>query len=524
TGLASVGGCNGLKYLREVILPEGITSIDNYAFNKCRSLSSINMPESLVEIGEYAFAESGIKSLDLSHVVKLDNFAFNNSRISNIDLSAAEVIGTDVFLNTPLGSVVFGENVRELGNSAFRSANLTGTLVIPSKVTRLNDWVFAYNPGITKIVIPKDVVYIDDDAFQGNRPEAVECNILYPYTQNGFYGTDMSNTILYVPSLTINDYLLSDYWVDFANVEPLPDDLKVLDLDRELTLKSDKGVAEKAELNMYRLDQDNYVGYGHLTVDRSTDLNLSAYSQAAIFAYDYWDSELGIWRYDNCYAGSTIIPESTVTADKVEVKMNLYRNRWYFLSFPFDVNVKDIVVDEDALWVVRKYDGAARANLEENTWQNMADETVLKAGEGYIFNCAVEDRNYVSFIFTPAADGNALFANGVVAKELKEYASDFAHNASWNLVGNTYPAYLNIKAVDFEAPITVWADNTYYAYSPVDDDYVLDPFQAFFVQRQGIEGGNAVKLNPAGRAHSREAAAELDLTQPQTRAAGVNLN
>lgn len=544
-GLASVGGCNGLRHLREVILPEGITSLDAGAFYGCRSLRTINIPQGVETIGAQAFRDtkqlksldlpasvktiaseafhySGIQTANLNNVEIIEDYAFNDSRLCDVNLSSALRIGSYAFSSSPIRNLTLGKNVEEINDWAFGYCQLSGTLEIPEKVTKLSWCVFANNRDIKKIVLNKNITCIEA-SFNGCEPEIVECNILFPLNENGFGGSDLSNTTLYVPALTLNEYLLHDNWVNFSNIEALPNSLTVLDLDREYTLKSDKGIADKAELNMYRIDHDNNTSYGHLTVDRTADLNLGTYSQCAYYNYYYYD-EWGNWNYANSYGGSTIIPESTVAADKVEVKLNFYKERWYFLSFPFDVNVKDIVVDADALWVVRKYNGEARAKLDENTWQNMTDETVLKAGEGYIFNCAVEDRDRVNFIFTPAANGNALFAKDVVAKELTEYASEFAHNASWNLVGNTYPAYLNIKAIDFDAPITVWADDTYYAYSPVDDDYVLDPFQAFFVQRQSVQGGNAVKLNPAGRAHSREAAAELDLSVPQTRGAGVNLN
>jgi hypothetical protein len=68
---------------------------------------------------------------------------------------------------------------------------------------------------------------------------------------------------------------------------------------------------------------------------------------------------------------------------------------------------------------------------------------------------------------------------------LEEHIAEFEHNSSWNLIGNPYPCYYDIRRTDFTAPVTVWDSyhRNYVAYSPLDDDYVLYPGEAFFVQR-----------------------------------------
>lgn len=495
TGLSSVGGFNNLRFLKEVTLPDGIESIDNVAFANCKSLSSLTLPASVKTIGNEAFRSSGIREINLENVAFFGNEAFRDSKLTYADLRSAE----------------------KIGEYAFMSCNLSGDLVLPEKVTRIEWYAFAFNSNIKKIVIPKDIKEITSYAFEGVRPEIVECNVLFPLETSGFPNVDyILNTTLYVPALTFNEYSLHDTWTYFGAIKALSEDLKTLDIDREYILNSDKGIADQADLNLYRngrwYNEVNYDGvdYGHLTVNRSTPLNLGKFTQKGLSEGNYWVES------ENNFQISTLVAESDITADDVEINIAMRKNRWHFLSFPFDINVKDIVVDEDALWVVRKYSGEDRAKLSGNTWQNMTDETVLKAGEGYIFNCSSENRERINFTFRPASDGNALFTKDVITKNLASYPSEFAHNASWNLVGNSYPAYLNLKGVDFEAPITVWERNTYYAYSPLDDEFVLQPFQAFFVQAQDVEGGNVIALKPQARAHS--AAAALDLSNVESQA------
>ena len=47
------------------IIPEGVTSIGNYCFDGCSSLTSIELPSSLISIGEHAFSETNISTITI---------------------------------------------------------------------------------------------------------------------------------------------------------------------------------------------------------------------------------------------------------------------------------------------------------------------------------------------------------------------------------------------------------------------------------------------------------------------------
>lgn len=47
----------GCTELTEVVIPEGVTSIGNFAFDGCSSLESITISESVTSIGNYAFRD-----------------------------------------------------------------------------------------------------------------------------------------------------------------------------------------------------------------------------------------------------------------------------------------------------------------------------------------------------------------------------------------------------------------------------------------------------------------------------------
>lgn len=97
------------------------------------------------------------------------------------------------------------------------------------------------------------------------------------------------------------------------------------------------------------------------------------------------------------------------------------------------------------------------------------------------------------------ANKNNIFASTDVTKTLAVYPAETANNSSWNLVGNPYPAYLNIKSIAHESPVTVWNGFGYTALSTEDDDYTIAPFEAFFVQCP--DNASAMTFGAEGRSH-----------------------
>ncbi|MBQ0118474.1 MAG: hypothetical protein KBS42_01725, partial [Bacteroidales bacterium] len=213
-----------------------------------------------------------------------------------------------------------------------------------------------------------------------------------------------------------------------------------------------------------------------------------------------WNGENYVSTIDYRNA-STVMAQTAMTAQNSTEYLKVKTGRWNFISFPFDVNVSDIVAENGVLWVIRKYSGDDRAKLTGNTWQDMSAGSMLKAGEGYILHCTdnIYGRNQVTFTI-PAANTdhhNGIFATNDVTRTLNEYPSEYAHNRSWNLIGNPYSTFYESRFMDFAAPITVWEGNGYAAYSLLDDDYLFHPNEAFFVQCP--QGNPIVRFDAAGR-------------------------
>lgn len=211
-------------------------------------------------------------------------------------------------------------------------------------------------------------------------------------------------------------------------------------------------------------------------------------------SYSYqWNYNM---QYDNANRTQnhcSLVNNSHLRADSVFSFAVVPNDIWVFLSLPYDVNLTDIIPMSGGTtnWVIRKYDGLKRANGDiNNTWVKVKNDEMVKAEEGFIIRSSRyvgndwQANSRFQFVAVNNANKNNIFRTTDATITLNEYESEFAHNRSWNLIGNPYPCYYDTRFMDFEAPITVWnmRNSTYTAYSSVDDSYILCPGEAFFVQ------------------------------------------
>lgn len=97
-------GCANLK---NIVLPNSVTSIGSIAFEFCDSLTTVNIPNSVISIGGYAFCGcDSLTTIEIgSSVESIGNFAFGYCNIKECNCYA---------LTPPsLGSYTFGYNVLE---------------------------------------------------------------------------------------------------------------------------------------------------------------------------------------------------------------------------------------------------------------------------------------------------------------------------------------------------------------------------------------------------------------------------
>ena len=154
--------------LTSITIPESVTSLGDEAFGGCRSLSSVTIPESVTSIGGYAFYGCPIVKSRFINNSSLDEEENNYWGAKIID---QEIDGLYIRNDTVIGcnrniiSVTIPDGVTTIGHSALYGCTSLTSVVIPNSVTSLEQSAFNECVSLKSISIPNSVTSIGDYAF-----------------------------------------------------------------------------------------------------------------------------------------------------------------------------------------------------------------------------------------------------------------------------------------------------------------------------------------------------------------------
>ena len=187
----------------DLVIPDGVTSISNYAFFGCNGLTSITIPDSVKSIGDWAFEDcSGLTSIIVDEgntkyrsvgncliatatktlvlgcktsviptdgsVKSIGDWAFYNcSGLTSITIpDSVTSIGEHAFDGCEgLTSVIIGNSVKSIGYDAFSRCSGLTNITIPDSVTSISDCAFYGCTGLTSVIIGNSVKSIGQQAF-----------------------------------------------------------------------------------------------------------------------------------------------------------------------------------------------------------------------------------------------------------------------------------------------------------------------------------------------------------------------
>ena len=512
-----------------LVLPEGLDSIGKEAFQK-NYITEVTIPESVRAIGVTAFYDNqSLKSVTLNNSMEsisqsLFNYCqklavvhggknvkiVNQSAFSNCDSlrSISDItpvtINSSAFYNCrKLESLNFSR-IKSIGYESFyycfglKEADLT-------TLTSINNRSFIACTGLKKVTFGNDITTIKSEAFNscdaleevvlGSSINSLESNCFYS-TKNAlkrvyitapappavgsapFYSP--SSVTLYVPEYAMVSYKLDNYWSKFTKVETNPNQPDKVNLYKKLELTSNARIPNSPDI---------YLGSGSALIVNGNNAQAFGNYKQRMDKDDTYTSSL----ISRCNA-------MTSAASTIEYYFDATSGSgyWHYVCMPFDVKRSEITpLNEGRAIAVRYYDSESRAtNGASGNWKDVPADSVLHMGKGYIFRI-----NSSGFVELPATEEthNAIFRSEAVTTPLVQYPAVESANAGWNFVGNPYPCFYDIYHMDFAAPITVWniSNRTYNAYSAADDEFVLMPSQAFFVQKPSLV--DAITFQPAGR-------------------------
>lgn len=169
--------------LKEMAIPAEVSSVANFAFYGCTSLTSVSMGDDVTSIGLAAFHDC-----------------------------------------TNLSSVSMTNSVTSIRGSAFSGCSSLTNLSLSSSLTSIMDYTFANCEKLGQIVIPLTVGSIGENAFKGcTNVTDIFCmaEAVPTISANSFDEIICTSATLFVPGASLASYKSATTWKNFIDIIPI---------------------------------------------------------------------------------------------------------------------------------------------------------------------------------------------------------------------------------------------------------------------------------------------------------------
>ena len=181
--------CNSIQ---QIVLPNGILSIDDRAFSGCTALTDVTFPDSLIKIGEYSFelcqsltnisipdsvrniGEAAFNACDNLRSIRLPfiGVSRNNTEEESVEANHFGYIFARKDFTGPVNDAVPMSlsdvkitDIDSIPNDAFNGCDWLQSVDLPQKITNIGSYAFYSCYSLKSITIPESVNEIGESAF-----------------------------------------------------------------------------------------------------------------------------------------------------------------------------------------------------------------------------------------------------------------------------------------------------------------------------------------------------------------------
>ena len=330
---------DGCQSLTSVVIPDSVTSIGKSAFSGCSSLESVVIPDSVTSIGDRAFYDcSSLASVYITDIESWYNISFyhyySNPMYNGANLYLNGELVTDINIKNTvfsikkyafygcksLTSVVIPDSVASIGNGAFYGCSSLESVVIPDSVTSIDEGVFACCDSLTSVVIPDSLTSIGKQAFSGcsSLESVVIPDSVTSIGDEAFYCCTSLESVVIPDSVTSIGDRAFQYCYSLTSVV-IPD---------SVTSIGDEALRECTSLTSIIIPDSvtsigNYAFWGCTSLtsvvipDSVTRIGDSAFSCCfSLISVVIPDSvtRIGDSAFDNCYSLTSVVIDNGVTS------------------------------------------------------------------------------------------------------------------------------------------------------------------------------------------------------------------